>query len=560
MSSNDSDPIYAAVEGLRRKLIDTTRRNRLLNYRPSKTHGVDMVGEESASVFRILVKEGKTMSFTGPPDPPGRQTDDEESELLGNAGFFEAQESSRVVDTKDHKLNTAVPHTSLQNRLLHTWRQATAQLDEQGINTLFLALGMLEWKESDSEEKTSLAPLILVPVALSRTSTGGFRLKYDESEIGTNLSLQVAIEKQGVKLPDLPSDIAALEVEAYFNSVNDVIRLKKDWKVLPDKIALGFFSYAKIVLYQDLDASRWPEDQTPAHHPNIRATLGSGFPAREQSREQTQSLDELRGPENSLEIFEADSSQIIAIMDALSGMSMVVEGPPGTGKSQTIANLIGEYVNQGKKVLFVSEKMAALEVVYRKLDGAGLGAACLELHSQKANRRSFYEAIQATWRLRSRLPDATAELARLSELRNKLNGYVQAIHQPMQKQKVTPRFLIGKASSLPPVQEFNLDAGFVGQSLKELSWPEMEARLPDIAAIQAKVSQIGIPVHHPFFGSRLEYLGPEERLTIERQVAAARAAVDEAIASITRLADKLGISPPATASQVARYADALISP
>lgn len=551
MPPDVNDQIHAAVEGLRRKLIDTSRRNRLLNYRSSKTHGVDVVGEESASVFRLLVSEGKTMSFTGPPDPPRRAAEGEDSDLLTETGFFEPAAEARVVDTGDQKLNTAVTHTSLQNRLLHTWRQATAQLDEQGINTLFLALGMLEWKEADAAASATFAPLILVPVALTRTSTGGFRLKYDENEIGTNLSLQVAIDKQGVKLPDIPQDLSSFDVSAYFDSVRSVIRLKDGWNVHEDKIALGFFSYAKIVLYQDLDATRWPENQTPADHHDVKATLGGEYPSRDLTIETPLNLDEVRTPSTSLEIFEADSSQITAVMDALTGMSMVIEGPPGTGKSQTIANLVGEFVSQGKKVLFVSEKPAALEVVYRKLEGAGLGEACLEIHSQKANRRSFYEAIQATWRLRSRLPDASAELARLSELRSRLNGYVSAIHQPMPKQKVTPRFLIGKASTLPPVQEFNLDAGYTGHSFKDLSWAEVEAHLPDIGAIQAKVHQIGVPSKHPFYGSKLQYLGPDERLNIERQIKASRVAIAEAIEAIQSLSDKLGVSPPSTANQVA---------
>ncbi|MBS1727994.1 MAG: DUF3320 domain-containing protein [Armatimonadetes bacterium] len=521
-------------------------RNRLINYRPSKTVGVEIVEESSESLWRILVVEGKKMGFTGPPDPPKSKRDDEDQDNpLIQADFFQEEPQVGKIDTEDSLLNTSVTHTKLQMRLLQTWRQATTQLDEQGINTLFLALGMLEWKPSDSAEKTAFAPLILIPAVLERTVKGSFKLVYDENDIGTNLSLSAALAEQHIKLPDIPSDLANFSVEKYFGDVKGVLKNRPDWSIHKDKVALGFFSYAKIVLYQDLDIQRWQEGHDPTSHTDVSAFLGVGYESSEGTSDEIEQVDNVRSPLDSFEVFSADSSQIKAIMEANRGISMVVEGPPGTGKSQTIANLIAECISKGKKVLFVSEKMAALEVVHRRLKlEAGLDEACLELHSQKANRRTFYSSIDQTWKLKSRLPDAASQLERLADLRQSLNQYADEIHRPLPMQGVSPRFLIGKAISLPDVEEEDLDAPYQGVGLAKLSWQDLERRLPLIEAIQAKITQIGVPAQHPFFGCSLTYLGPSEKLELERSTRLARQLLAEAFDLAEDLSKHLCVPSP----------------
>jgi len=542
--------VEQAFEALRRKLIDTTMRNRLLNYRPSRTYGLEVTDEKSESVWRILVENVGTMTFTGPPDPPKKGLDAVEQGELIEGYVPPPPEPSRSVDTEDQKLNTAVPYTSLQRRLLNTYRQAMTQIDEQGINTLFLALGMLEWKESDAAGKTILAPLILVPVSLERSQRGTFSVKHDESDIGSNLSLVEHLKSFGITLPEVPSDLSNFKPGRYYDEIEAVVKDRTGWQVHRDKIVLGFFSYVKSILYQDLKLDIWPEAGRPTHHEDIAATLGSGYGSAIDRIGDDVPIDPIRQPGDAHEIFPADSSQIASIMDAHLGSSMVIEGPPGTGKSQTIANLIGEFVSQGKKVLFVSEKMAALEVVFRRLDEAGLAEACIEIHSQKQSRRAFYEAIKNTWSLRSRLPDATAALDRLTEVRNRLNAYVNELHTPLEPYGVAPRFLIAKSLSLPAISEEELNSGYDAAAFSRKNWLEVEKAQPSLEALQKKVALIGRPIDHPFYASRLEYLGPAEKLNLETKLTAAMKLLLDAVVKSNNLADHLCVSHPETGNDL----------
>ena len=152
-------------------------------------------------------------------------------------------------------------------------------------------------------------------------------------------------------------------------------------------------------MYRDLDPANWPVNGKLTEAGLIRALLDDGFPKQADSIDDETALDELIRPSEMRHIHDSDSSQVMAAHAARAGESLVVQGPPGTGKSQTIANIIGEAVADGKTVLFVSEKMAALDIVKRRLDYAGVGDACLELHSNKANRRILLEELRRTWEL-----------------------------------------------------------------------------------------------------------------------------------------------------------------
>ncbi len=183
---------------------------------------------------------------------------------------------------------------------------------------------------------------------------------------------------------------------------------KAGWSVLPDDIVLGFFSFAKFLMYRDLDPKNWPADASITGHPTIRALLADGFPRPDAMLSEDARVDDHIPPAAMLHILDCDSSQTLAVHDARSGRNLVIQGPPGTGKSQTIANIIASAIADGRTVLFVAEKMAALEVVKRRLDQAGVGDACLELHSNKTNKRLLLDEFRRTWQLgspRGDLPD-----------------------------------------------------------------------------------------------------------------------------------------------------------
>ena len=185
--TNSQARIASVIETSREELLDLGLRNPLLNYRPSRARGVEVVDELPAEVFRVLVRERKAMSFKAAPEET--RNGSEEALWLAQPGDEDAQEgpAARHVDTQ---LQTNLGSAKLQSRLIKTERDARTFIEEQGVNILYLALGMLHWYESQTSQEQRRAPLILVPVALDRSNVRErFRLRYTDEELGDNLSL-----------------------------------------------------------------------------------------------------------------------------------------------------------------------------------------------------------------------------------------------------------------------------------------------------------------------------------------------------------------------------------
>jgi hypothetical protein len=216
----------------------------------------------------------------------------------------------------------------------------------------------------------------------------------------------------------------------YFDSVQNAIRHQKNWEVL-DECTLGIFSFQKIAMWDDLGKN---QDQI-AEHELCRAIAGDqsvrlAFP---EGLPKARDLDFVVHPTMTYHILDSDSSQHEAIEAAKRGASLVLDGPPGTGKSQTIANIIAEFLAMGKTVLFVSEKSAALEVVKRRLDKHQVGDFCLECHSHKSNKKQIIDELGRCLNLSQETYNGNADdLDRLFEARESLNAYVRALHEVRQ--------------------------------------------------------------------------------------------------------------------------------
>ena len=378
------------LESARKDLLDLGLHNPLINYRPLKSRGVEIVDEVPVQVFDLLVTQSKNAYFLPAPETPAQgslvagTTDDDGPSL--------DQPSGPKADARhsDNRLQTTLPSAKLQTRLLSTYYAARSSIEEQGVNVLYVALGMLEWFESDDSDDVRRAPLILVPATLERSSASErFQLSYDGEDLEENLSLREKLREFGLTLPEFP-DEDELDVVDYFSQVERAIRPEKRWRVDESAVALGFFSFSKLLMYRDRDPDNWPADAPLESSPILAALLETGFGQQDIPLGEDAYLDDEVHPEQLPTVVDADSSQMHALLRANAGLHLVVQGPPGTGKSQTIANLIAGAITSGKTVLFVSEKMAALEVVKRRLDQIGIGDACLELHSHKANKRRFW--------------------------------------------------------------------------------------------------------------------------------------------------------------------------
>ncbi len=524
------------LNAARQELLDLSFRNPLLNYRLLKARGVEVVDERAAAVYEILVAKGRPMTFlpapekSGPAAAPIPPEDPEEPA----ARYF------------DSRLQTAHPAEQLQRRLVNTHYLARTLIEEQGANTLFLALGMLHWFESPASDNERLAPLILIPVELDRKDIiSRFRLRYSEEEIGGNISLQAKLRAEfGLELPALPDE--ELDPAAYLAAVGQAVRRQPRWFVEPDAMALGFFSFGTFLMYNDLDPAAWPEGEGPAAHPLIQAALDGGFAGPPSPFGDGTRIDDLVTPQNSHQVVDADSSQTLVLLDANDGRSLVVQGPPGTGKSQTITNMIAEAIGAGKRVLFVAEKIAALEVVKRRLDQVNLGDACLELHSHKTTKKAFLQELKRTVQLgqpRQRLDPHLSD--KLKKERDLLNAYAEAVNQPVGASGVSPLAAYGRLMQLPPLPDsppFQLDgmATWTGDHFREVD--------SEVRDLQTLLQTIGRPDRHLFWGSGLELLSLQKRREIQRALQAALAAIVDLDRGISELAGPAGLAPPAPAA------------
>ncbi len=293
--------------------------------------------------------------------------------------------------------------------------------------------------------KRRRSPLVLVPVELKRSGTrDAFKVNFTGDELIQNLSLQAKLKTDfGIDLPlyDQESksdadDLASLQ--EYFSQVSTSVEKYNRWKVSSDEIQLGFFSFGKFLMFKDLDPTVWPVDKQPDSHPVIERLLGeNGFAGESSVVPDGAHLDEVIQPGDVHFVRDADSTQTLAILEARGGRNLVIQGPPGTGKSQTITNIVAELIGNGKTVLFVAEKMAALDVVKRRLDENHLGDAVLELHSHKATKQSVLRELARTLdQGKPILPDPADDIAGLQAARNELNDYCNAVNAPVEPSNV----------------------------------------------------------------------------------------------------------------------------
>jgi very-short-patch-repair endonuclease len=552
-----SESVRAQVEMLRRKLLDLTLRNRMLNYRPSKRLGITVLGESSFEVHRMLVDEGKKMSFIGRPDPPRSASRDESLFHDDDVAMSEARQAAEEelsaflenaampVDRMDTKLNTDDFVSELQAKLRMIQREAALANEELGINTLFLTLGTLEWCETD--ERTHRAPLLYVPVRLERQANGGMRLVHDGSDVGENLPLRAKLAELSLKMPELTDEKSLLD---YFSEIESTLRSREDWVVHRDEICLGFFNYEKYAMYVDLSGDTWPADRKPWQDKDLVAMLGTGYPAAESPVGEGSFLDDVRPVEQAHEVYDADSSQSLAMVRVSEGYSIVVEGPPGTGKSQTITNIIAEAVAAGKTVLFVSAKRAALDVVKRRLEEADLGAMCLDLHDKLTNRREFYAEIRKTVGSPIAIRSQEERVARLTELRDRLNAHSRAVNEPLPEFGVTPFTAMARLAGLPPETPQDREGRVPFEEIRHWTAADVDARVPLLRALETRLAVTGVPAEHAFWGAEIDYLDPGRRLDLDEDLGAAGSALRQALERVATASERLRVPPPARADEV----------
>jgi very-short-patch-repair endonuclease len=549
----------------RHELLDLSARNRLLSLPVDSTQArlVHLHDERSADLLRMLVVERKAFTFV--PQKTGRPSSGAPVVPLGQEGGAlpqpegdldpETGKSRRHTDTR---LQTTLGSETLQSRLLGLYRDARTLVEEQGVNTLYLALGQLKWFEAEKPEEARFAPLILIPVELVRAAAGDrFKLRAREEDVQENLSLEAKLRVDlDLQLPPFPEpeDLAA---GAYLQAVAEAVRTRPNWEVKPDAITLGLFSFEKFLMYRDLDATLWPRREALLGHPLVASLLGSGFPPETPPFPDDPDLDALIPAEKLDHIVDADASQTFAIEAVRRGRNLVIQGPPGTGKSQSITNLIATAVLDGKTVLFVAQKMAALEVVKRRLEREGLGSLCLELHSEKCQRRAVLQEIATAWRRPPPPPpaaDAEGALTRLEAGRRRLNLHAVLLHRPRGPGGLAPFTVIGRLCALadiaPHVAELTLEGA------ERWTVEERRARREALEALLTRLARVGTPAENPWRGVRREALQAVDRAPLAARITRTGTLLEQAAGLAAETAPLLHLPSPANLAQAEQLARA----
>ncbi len=424
--SRDSEAGFSRQQIWERRLLDFSMRNSMLNFRGMRA--IKLMLDDPGAAEDVLA-DGMDISLLPLPS---------ELEDIGNkfSDFFcGADERIRVFaaeELKQKRIHTFFKEDEMKDRLKKLQRAAKQSLEENGANTLFVAAGFLKWFETEVSQKPRYAPLVLIPVDIVRSIKGkGYiiRSRNEETQINVTL-LEYLRQDHNVDisgLDPLPEDEHGIDLPLILQTVRNAVMAEKNWDV-ENITCLGLFSFGQFVMWNDLHnrASELTENK-------IVKSLIDGQVSWQPAEHLTElnRLDEFIKPDKVAVPLPADSSQMAAIVTAAAGESFVLHGPPGTGKSQTITNMIANALYNGKSVLFVAEKMAALSVVQRRLEKIGLGPFCLEMHSNKAGKSAVLSQLEGTLNLADTAK--SGKFAGVSEelykTRMELDRVINAIHE-----------------------------------------------------------------------------------------------------------------------------------
>ena len=551
-----SESLDEALGLQRRLLLDIGKRNPLTNTPVFKNrrNQLRISDELSDAIFSLLYKDEKSFSFL-PRSSETRVQDDEFEESSAEAfdqdeiyvpdALTEATEGVHL----DTKLQTVLTPAELQKKLLYIYREVRSIEEEQGTNVLFLALGFLRYYESESSSLERFAPLLLLPVDLSRSgSRSEFKLKIREEDLDSNRSLlMMCAEDHTLTIPELPEGLD-WSPSTYFASVRSAISHMPRWEVQDNRIILSLFSFGKFLMYRDLDASTFTDDTTASPGTELVESLlvggGTSGPTTGNvsisAPEQKINLDKkFSDPKDLMHILDADTAQTTVIDASANGQNLVVQGPPGTGKSQTIANMISVAVGQGKTVLFVAEKRAALDVVMKRLNSCGLGPLCLELHSHKANKKQVYGELKNTFELGRPVETDVADYDELRSIRDQLNELADLVHVKDEQTGNTAFRVMGRMALLvgkeTPVADFQIP------DIDQWTIQEFDERRALVDRYCALTEEHGSELEHPWRGvlSQLDVVS-QQRL---------RTSINDALELLDDYAVKYQTAQVATANE-----------
>jgi superfamily I DNA and/or RNA helicase/very-short-patch-repair endonuclease len=476
------------LEHWKNSLIDFSKRNQLLYFSPRSSLSIELT-EDPQTIFRKLVLEGKALVFKD--SPPLHNIEAPPEEDFSDTDFSQ-DEDFDYQPTLDNQVNlenflmTDKDERSLLLTLNKLRSRSKGSLVEQGINILYLALYFLEWAEANSPSSDKAkSPLLLIPVALDRQGLNGtYSLNLLEDEIRINPTLAYKLQRDyGIELQSIEDKLAGLEsaenLSTLITDIKDATssRQTQDWKIL-EEASLSLFSFNKLSLYKDLEIN----EKKIINHPVVRRIAGEPVteeeinPTLKKYLVKAEDIDTLIDANEANQILDADSSQQEAIYAAKAGESFVLQGPPGTGKSQTIANIISEALARNKKILFISEKKAALDVVAKRLKESKLDNFCLELHGSDQKKSEIMQGIRSSLEeIKSMAVDSRREsyIEAINKVKEQIQKGIDELHAIRQPINMSLYEIYGELSRLNLNLKDYSELSFTIKNLEKLDAKEI---------------------------------------------------------------------------------------
>ncbi|MCL2142635.1 MAG: DUF4011 domain-containing protein, partial [Methanomassiliicoccaceae archaeon] len=501
------------IEKLRAQLLDLGKTNNLVNYQIRDERSIQITDSETEEVLTKLVIDGGGLRVA--------------NVKMAAAGSDDLRSMSSRSDI-DGKLE----------RLIQRYKE---DFDDLGYTTVFVALGFVIWKGKGGAK----APVVLIPARLKRDDTGSVRIFWSGDDVCVSPTLIEKLKESNVRVPQFDSIETAADMKKCTDAIKASIEGRAEFS-MNDSIVIDVFDFSKSVMYNDLDTSAW-SDISPLVSKILDPPAGNTDKGKEREI-----------PSCTYSILNADASQMHVILDVLDGHSVVVEGPPGTGKSQTIANIIAECLGNGKTVLFVSEKMAALNIVKKRLDEAGLSRYVLELHSENSNRKNFLKEMERSMTAETVMePFSEQDCVKLERVRGDLDAYAAAISGPIGKRGLSPYQLIGmRESAYGNIKRRRRNPVRVEiknpRDIDDDGWDSLVSLLRSAADIMPQV----MPVRKNVWKDhKVCSFTPDREHSLRDNIANINKRLDDVAASSKELCRLIGVCAPQTLNEISELND-----
>lgn len=410
------------------KLLNLTLRNTLLNFRPTRRSISILEGD--LNLLEDNLSSGKEFSLV--PCPTEIESEKRKNKEYSYMRSLKDEYRNYMnSEMKSRRLVTLLDEDDLDYAIKALYYTARTELEENGANTLFVAMGFLKWYESDVSKQARYAPILMYPIEMVRKSSAkGYVIRYRDEEVQINttllekLRMELNLEFPG--LNPLPIDEYGIDVKKVLNTMRSAIMDKRGWDVI-DVSYIGLFSFNQFVMWNDIHS----RSEELMNNQIVGSLMQGKLEIDTENIINVNDIDDSDMFSKNAILMDADSSQLSAIYSASNGSSFVLHGPPGTGKSQTITNIIASALYNGKSVLFVAEKMAALNVVQSRLEKIGIGDFALELHSNKTKKSDVLNRIGKILEKRNNgeIKEIQEKRLKLYQVRNEIKETNSALHR-----------------------------------------------------------------------------------------------------------------------------------